>query len=98
MNPFISGGGSEISEAVASKAAISSTTAYTATTTTTLTSFVSTPTTATTTATAAMFYSTEEVNFVLISFNLSYAGGGLMCPPPKVFLFFYQKSLPLTKP
>mgnify|MGYP001297092546 CR=1 FL=1 len=24
-------------------------------------------------------------------------GGGLMCPP-KVFLFFYQKSLPLTKP
>ena len=30
-------------------------------------------------------------------FNLSYDEGGTMCPP-KVFLFFYQKSLPLTKP
>ena len=31
-------------------------------------------------------------------FNLPFdGGGGLMCPP-KVFLFFYQKSLPLTKP
>ena len=29
--------------------------------------------------------------------NLTFDGGGLMCPP-KVFLFFYQKSLPLTKP
>ena len=25
-------------------------------------------------------------------------GGALCAPPPKVFLFFYQKSPPLTKP
>ena len=32
-----------------------------------------------------------------VNVNLSYDGGGLMCPPPKVFLFFYQKSLPTCK-
>ena len=30
--------------------------------------------------------------------NLTFDGGGPYVPPPKVFLFFYQKSLPLTKP
>jgi len=34
----------------------------------------------------------------LFVINLSYDGGGALCAPPKVFLFFYQKSLPLTKP
>ena len=32
-----------------------------------------------------------------LSLTLVMMGGGLMCPP-KVFLFFYQKSLPLPKP
>ena len=32
------------------------------------------------------------------SVNLSCDGGGPYVPPPKVFLFFYSKSLPQTKP
>ena len=30
--------------------------------------------------------------------NLTFDGGGGLCAPPKCFYFFYQKSLPLTKP
>ena len=32
-------------------------------------------------------------------FNLVYDGGGVLCaPPPILYLFFYSKSLPQTKP
>ena len=37
------------------------------------------------------------LNFINNYINISYDEGGKICPP-KVFLFFYQKSLPLTKP
>ena len=35
---------------------------------------------------------------VIDMFNLSYDGGGALCAPPILYLFFYSKSLPQTKP